>query len=646
MPLEPTLSLLLQYGIIAACNIPLTKVFIFLIRKVAGIFIPIDSGYYTVAAFLPTILPILLHEFYKIYPDHQSWQEKIAKKGIKGVIKDLAPACVVLFVSCFMMFVFEPILIYATNINDFWFDIRILIWPVLSMFAVFFLEGFVFIILIYNVDLLISKRLFLYRGIILAGSIIFLLLYLQGNWLDGNLPVLDGEQIVWENYGRRETSVLIIVTAILAIIVIISIIKRGLNRTVFYASTGAAVLFVMLFASLVPTVVVNKAFISKDTSFSASMKNYDTISSNKNFLIFVVDSVNSDTCIDVMMEDDDFRGMMKDFSYYPDTLSVYPRTLASIPNILTGTEYLGDMEFREYTSNAYNQSPFFEKLAENGYEINLYGLTIWWDGVRNFNIENAVSIHDNSVDLSEFMKQELKYIMFKYLPYELKKLSKIETLDFNACKRTKIAAYSFSEGNLDNYKHITEINLLDKQRQNYFQLIHCNGAHPPFNLDKDLNYVEKGTEVQSVEASLTLVKAYLQRLKDNDAYDNSVIVIMADHGNNTDYAWAHEPVVAFSRCNPILFIKGINEKHEMLESDRPVSYADLQDAFSDLIDGKQSTELFLDLEQGRRRFWYTDYDLGKGRFVGYMTTGKAWEWEKCIPTGVVYDYIDQTWKIN
>lgn len=85
-PLEPNLELLFQFGIIAVCNVPLTKIFIFLIRKIAGIYISIDSGYYTVAAFLPTVLTILLYELYKTYP---SWKKKINIKICFDIIQIL-----------------------------------------------------------------------------------------------------------------------------------------------------------------------------------------------------------------------------------------------------------------------------------------------------------------------------------------------------------------------------------------------------------------------------------------------------------------------------------------------------------------------------------------------------------------------------
>lgn len=636
-PLEPNLDLLFQYGITAVCNIPLTKVFVFLLEKASTISISLDSGYYTVVALLPTVFFILLYGFCKVYPDHDHWREKIIQKGIKGVVKDIAPAAALLFVSCFMLFVFEPIVMYANNMDDFWFDFQIVIGTILRIFATYFLIGMAAILVIYTVDLLISKKTLLYKGITLIGFVIFLLVYLQGNWLAGALPTLEGEKIVWENYGTVENIVLVTAMVLLAAAIIASVRKRGMNRTVFYTLTCSLVIFVMLFTSLVTTVVTNKAFVRKEV-FSPSLKNFNTVSSNKNFLIFLVDNVSSQQFYDVMMEDDDFRGMMDDFTYYPDAMGLYPQTRDSLVSILTGAVYRNETNFLDYSSRAYNQSPLFEKLTENGYEINLYSTSMHWNGERRYAVENASSIRDDSVDKNNFMEQEWKYILYKYLPYGLKQHSKIETLDFDACRIINSEYDGYSWGNKRNYKRITENSILDKQDQNYFHFIHCEGSHLPYNMDKNLKTVEEGTYDQKVAAALTMVKAYLQRLKDNNAYDNSVIVIMADHGTYPENG-EQQPLRSLSRLNPALFIKGINEKHMMLESDRTVSYADLNDAFCKLIDGKQSTELFAELEPGRVRTVLWLRPGKEDHKVEYSTTGTAREPDKFIPTGNVYDLI-------
>lgn len=661
-PLIFSLDLLFQYCIVAACNIPLAKVFVFLAKKVGKITVSIDSGYYTLAALASAVLVYLLYVYqraklvemlckawkklytycreqyvyYTTYFKKAFWKKKIGEKGIKQILGELAPAYILIFASYFMMLIFEPILLYATNMNDFWFDFRIMIWPVLSVFACFLLIGILIVSAIYFLNLFFSGRVILYRLITLAEFIMFFLLYLQGNWLAGNLPPLTGEEIMWESYGDFENSVLKWTFIILCAATIILIWRFKLGRTVRYTAMGAGVVSIMLVTSLIPTVVENEALKSKDT-FSPTLKNFNTVSSNRNFLIFLIDTTDSKMCYDVMMNDADFCGMMEDFTYYPDALSVFPHTRDSIPNILTGAVNHNETSFLDYCSDAYNQSPLFEKLKENEYDINLYSSSIAWGGERNYDIENSTSIYDIDIDLCNFIEEELKYIKFKYLPYELKQYSGIETLDFNACKIMGVEEPWYTWGNWENYARIQENSILDKQDRNYFHFIHCEGVHTPYNMDKDLSGVTEGTQDQKIAASLTMIKAYLQRLKDNDAYDDSVIVIMSDHGNIYTMEDYEQPYLFLRRCNPILFIKGINERHEMFESDCPVSYVDLQGAFCDLIDGKQSTELFRDIEQGRTRtvlwhIWTEEYHM-----VEYSTTGTARKPRSFTPTGNVYD---------
>lgn len=661
--LQLELELLLQYCIISACNIPLTKVFIFLMKKVGGVFISIDSGYYTLAALVSAVLIHILYVYqeselgkkhwvklytfcnkqyvyYKTYLKEKGRLKKITQRGAKQILRELAPAYVLIFACCFMMLLFEPILLYATNMNDFWFDFSIMIWPVLGVFAGFLLGGVVIVSAIYFVNLLFSGRIILYKLLNLMGFIVFFLLYLQGNWLAGKLPPLTGEPIVWENYGSFENSILIIVLFFLSIAVVIGIRKYKMDTTIRYAAVGAGIISVMLAVSLIPTMVEKEALKSKDT-FSPTVENFNTVSSNQNFLIFLLDAVDSETFYEVMTHDEDFYGILDDFTYYSDVLSAYSYTRNSIPAILTGSINRNETNYLDFCNSAYSQSPLFEKLEQNGYGINLYSPNVVWGENRNFEIENSASIYDIEVDFVDFMKQELKYIQFKYLPYGFKQWSQIETLDFNACKivDSEQAGY-YSWDNADNYSRIQEN--LDKRSENYFQFIHCEGGHYPDNMDKYVNYIESGTYDQKIAASLTMIKAYLQRLKDNDAYDNSVIVIMADHGRYERVEdWYNseddEPYRSLDCMNPILFIKGFDEKHEMITSEQPVSYFDLQDAFCNLIDGKQSTELFAELQPGRTRTVIWGLWDQENHMIEYETTGKAWDLEKFTPTGNVYD---------
>ena len=109
-------------------------------------------------------------------------------------------------------------------------------------------------------------------------------------------------------------------------------------------------------------------------------------------------------------------------------------------------------------------------------------------------------------------------------------------------------------------------------------------------------------------------------------FDNTAFVILADHG----YGNGNK-----GRQNPILYIKGFNEKHPFKTSDKKVSFDDLTEAFVNLMNGKKSSELFKNVKEERIYYFYkyTKDCL----IIEQKTTGHAWETDKLIDTGVRFD---------
>ena len=269
----------------------------------------------------------------------------------------------------------------------------------------------------------------------------------------------------------------------------------------------------------------------------------------------------------------------------------------------------------------------------------MYSPLILWHGYRNFNIENSRSIRDIKVNFSDFKKQVWRYVRFKYLPYGYKQYARIEAMDFDSCRMDVGSVKNYHWSNRQAYDRIKQNPTLTKRDGNFFSFIHVEGSHIPFDMDKNLNRIQNGRYEQKVATSLTLVKAYLQRLKANNAYDNSVIIIMADHGYRIGAGMDYK--MRNTRANPVLFIKGFKEKHEMKISDIPVSYYDLQQAFADLLEDKKSADLFAGIGHGRTRTFLSykwDGSALRNEIVEFTTTGKAWEIDKFTPTGNVYTF--------
>ena len=552
---------------------------------------------------------------------------------LRGDIRQLRPAYVIWSAFCFMLFVYEPLLMYSTNKNDFWFDFGIMIFPTLVIFALFLFAGAVFITAFYFIAVrLLKGKTGIYQCAVTFLFVVFLATYVQGVYLSTSLPVLTGESIVWDQYLREDLLTVVLWVA-LKTAAIILIVKFGTEPVVKWESRISVAIVLMLLAGLLPQMISNNAFQKKDALVTTNA-HFNDISENKNFLILLVDAVDAESFETVLEKCEEYREVFKDFTYYSNTASVYPFTRDSVPLLLTGAVNRNEKEFGEFASEAYNSSPLFEKLEAEDYDISIYMEEPVWYGKKRFHItndiKNELASPYRSMDFNMYFRQEMKYILFKYLPYAYKQYSQIEGFDFGMA----LDMYNYRYDSV--YKNLIENTELLKKDRNVFQFVHVEGAHLPFQCDKDLNPIKKGTYSQKIEATIKVIDTWLTRLKDNDAYDNSVILIMADHGYyDVDHDSYGEEVL--ERFHPILLAKGCQENHELVESDVPVSHLDMMDACMELLDGKKVGEIFSGIEPDRKRqvIWY-EY-RNEDHMVEYELEGNRFERQDFKPTGRVFD---------
>lgn len=546
-----------------------------------------------------------------------------AKKNLKFFL----PAVILAFVASFMLFIYEPIVMYSGNITDFWFDLPLL----MQLTLILAITTFVILAFIFFVIWLIcitTKKTDYYNRFLIIAFVVFFFFYIHGNFLAGFLPILDGEPIDWGGFIIPNIlSVVLFIISIVSIIIILT--KKKESNFVKYFSYVTAAIFVLLGVSVLSAIFTTNGILDKkDVVAYPTNKNLTTLSTEKNFLILTLDATDSTTFSNILKNNPKYKNMLKDFTYFPDTLSSYPYSMEEIPMILTGEKYGptgGD--FQKFSTNALNNSKLFNKLKINEYDINLY---LWnsdliWHDRQALEISN-LSI-GNKTNKTVFLKQELKYILFKYLPFQLKKYSKIESFDFNLAQIPDSEYGIFNCENKAVYDYLSNnaAVLMDK---NYFQYMHIHGSHPPFDSDENFNEIFDGTYEQKMLSALKVAELYIQRLKDNNLYNNSTIILMADHG--------YKDNAAPGRQNPILYIKGMGDTHDETQvSDTAVSHEDLVTAFIDLIDQKPVSELFKGTANKKRL--HIMYDFYERTGVEYELTGKAWDANSLIPTGNQYE---------
>ena len=539
-------------------------------------------------------------------------------------MKKLIPAYVLSLLFSFMLWFYEPVVMYMLNVHDFWFDLHIIIKPIMEMFLGVFIVLSLLFTLIYYLNKKYAKTLTVYNICLVLFLALFIALYIQGNFLAGHLPSMDGTDINWNHYLDQNIISTVMWLSVFGITMFLGFkfkYETVINKIPFICFA----IFVMLTSSMISSIRPH-SWDRKHLNI-ATKENYSTVSTDKNFLVLLVDAVDAVMFEDVINSDDDYKKTLEDFTFFKDTTSTYLYTRDSVPYILTGMWNENKYDFDKYYNKAFDNSKLFKTLKENDYSINLYEDEMKWETDKALEIDNIEKLN-RKINEFFYIKQQAKYDLFKYLPFPLKRYSRIETLAFNEAKVAGDFEF-FTWSNPEAYKDY-QVKEMAKTENKIFKFIHLEGGHVPFNMKKDVKYTKKATYYDKLEGTMTIIKTFLKQLKDNDAYDNSAIIIMSDHG----YIAKGGPL---GRQNPILFIKGFDEHHELEKSKLPISYSDLFSAYNDLIDDKKSDELFSDVSENReRRILKYDY-LKEKHMEEYIQKGKAWNEKTLVPTGKKYD---------
>jgi len=76
------------------------------------------------------------------------------------------------------------------------------------------------------------------------------------------------------------------------------------------------------------------------------------------------------------------------------------------------------------------------------------------------------------------------------------------------------------------------------EKEPIFKYIYLNGSHAPYNITRNLEVVAKRNDTEAykeqIRGMMTLIDNFIKKLKSINAFDNSMIVILADHGAGID----------------------------------------------------------------------------------------------------------------
>lgn len=516
---------------------------------------------------------------------------------------------------------FGPLELYFTNFEEFWFTQK----DVLAIVCILMLASISVLLLIGVV--LRGKARDLYSGIIFAIGIAS---YLQGNYININYGVLNGEEIDWSAYPVYAVLDTLGWILIFGVVIGLWVYKRDwLHKaqvlvSVCVIATQMVTLIILLFTTDVATAEKSNYYLTDEGIYE--------VSSEENIIVFVLDAFDDAYFQEILQEEPErYQSIFEDFTHFNNTSAGAAHTKLGMPAIITGEPYPGEISYTEYVKESFNRDGLYSELKKQNYDVRFYT-------GPSFVPDQATDLVDNQVStgyrVSSYFQMAGKYCsltLFKYAPHVLKRFFWLYTGEFDQYKEGgtstgyKINDFEFFEG-------LQEKRLQIHQGEKIFRLIHLNGAHVPFTLDENVQQVEseETSVLRQAKGALHIVETYLAQLKQLGLYDSTTIIVMADHGGE-------------KLEHGILLVKEKNTKKSYEESNVPVTYYDLHPTLFRIL-GLNRGAGFFEISEGRREryFYFNETENGKMMVVEYMIDGNINDDNAIRETGVVLKpFVDE-----
>ena len=492
---------------------------------------------------------------------------------------------------------FIPSALFLGNIDEFMVDYNKVFPIVLITSLVCWLAENIIGIFFSKKDTLFCGYLNLLFGITVG-------FYIQGNFINGNLPPLHGGVIHWDR--RRIYSFISIITWGLCLLVpqVMNIIKKNSwnNFRKYSSYFFAAVQLVALPLLLLTThrTVSNELVVTNDRQFE--------LSKNNNIVVFLVDTLDAEYAEEYVLNDDKEREVLKDFTYFDNVVSGGAPTMLGIPTLLTGVLYDDpyNMSIYEYYEKAYNQSTLFSDLKNNNYEMHLYTSLEYLTYAEIDSVENIdrIQILEASYEMTSIRK--FSYYLYRFtgyyvMPYPLKKYFVFYTGDFTQCVDARIVQdkEAYTVDDVKFYQNLCEDRLsVREDDSNLFVFYHLFGAHLFYTMNEKCERVspEETSLGQQIQGDFNIIADYLEQMKELGVYDTSTIIIAADHGS----------VDLFQ--NPAVFIKKAYEQNQdVTYNSAPATFINVRASIADAFLADYSSygpSLFDDLSENDRNGRY------------------------------------------
>lgn len=514
--------------------------------------------------------------------------------SMKQRIKDSWLVCCLTAATFFLV---GPVALYLSNREEFSFYLV----DILPLLILCFLGCFALLLLV-CVLIKNEKIRLIVTACILGIGIGF---FVQSNFLSDGYSQLNGVEMDWASMRGRGILNTVIWIACLAAPIFAGM-KLKKNRFLFLKAVAVVLLLIQLISASLLAISAAKEDNEKD--FVVSSEQAFTLSEEQNVVVFVLDNFSSTLFEDIITEEPEYLEKFSGFTYFPDNSGVGNNTKGSLPFLLTGVWNENRLEYNGYLDEAFADNPLYELLREKNFDCRVFTSDRYISD-EHIDYFSNISYAKSSLPVSEVTKLMYKFTAFTYMPHFLKSFFWFYSGEFSTLTADQSQGILLSPDS-SFYKSLCESGMTySGDYDGAFRFYHLNGAHAPYTMNEDAEKADSGTVTakQQAKGALKIVLDYLQDIKTSGHFDNTMVVVLADHGDWED---------AEEVYNPLLLVKPMSALDEdLIISQAQVSTADVIPTIMEQVGGE---------EYGTSVFDVAEDEVRERRFMGFNWDGN-WE---------------------
>ena len=416
--------------------------------------------------------------------------------------------------------------------------------------------------------------------------------YIQNNFMSAYLPILTGDAIPWENYTSWNLPSILLWGGVFAAAIAAAIIKPAVAKKAFYG-----ILTALFFAELLSCGMEwitakhenapNRLYFSNEGMYQTSKQG--------NVVVLVSDTFEGTYMNEILERYPEYRDMLSDCTYYDNVTGASCFTYFSYANLMTGKDFPLGATSKSGIRNCFEQQTLVDTIGNNGWEMGYYTV---FNPTEDMS-DKILNYMEKKVTLKPLAQLKISWCLwrstlFQSAPHPLKKYCIVDPQEFEDMKdlqeveegqkRYKVSDTKF-------FKKIAKRKALKAvDGAPRYSLFELNGVHAPCKIDADFNTVEYDDSVTPVErkiqgarGQLKLLRNYLDQLKAAGTYDQTTVIMTADHGYNM-------------RFYPVFIVKEAGKGNEAFRIDHtPLS---IREDYETLMDRLTKGQTFSEAVEG------------------------------------------------